>query len=325
MESEIRTIAVLPEFTVREMEKLRSAVGSTDSLLFLGSVEELCASPELNQVDIVFGEPDIALIRKMEKLRWVQMTWAGANKYTCERDFPSNVKLTCASGAFGVVISEYVISGILALYRNLYAYRVQMERGGWEWIEQDETLEGKRVLVVGTGNIGQETAKKLKCFGAYIVGISNTRKEQLPNFDELYTVECLDKQLDSADVIILSLPGTEKTKGMFNKERLKNVKKKAIIVNVGRGSVLDTDALTAQLQNGEIGGAVIDVVDPEPLPQTHPLRFMKHVILTPHISGVSWGTNTYTRNRILDIFCENLKLDSQGKELNHIIDWEKGY
>lgn len=318
-------VAILPHCTESEKGKLCSGLKNDIKLIFYESEEELIESKELDQINVVFGEPDINLISQMKQLKWIQMTWAGANKYTCEKDFPSNLKLTSASGAFGKVISEYVISGILALYRNLFFYKAQMKDGGWSWIEQEETLEGKRILIVGTGNIGQETARKLKSFDTYVIGISRTHKASLPNFDELYTIECIDDQLKDADVIVISLPGTEKTRGMFNQERLKIIKKSAIIVNVGRGFVLDTNALTEQLQNGEIGGAVLDVVDPEPLPQNHPLRFMNQVILTPHISGVSWGTNQYTRSRILDIFTENLKLYTQRRELKNIIDMEKGY
>ena len=102
------------------------------------------------------------------------MSFAGANKYTSVPNFPDSITITSASGAYGHVISEYIISGILALKKNLFLYRKQMRNGDWHRIEGDDTLEGKRVLILGTGNIGYETAKKLKCFGCYTVGISRT-------------------------------------------------------------------------------------------------------------------------------------------------------
>jgi len=131
--------------------------------------------------------------------------------------------------------------------------------------------------------------------------------------------------LQSADVVIIALPGTAETAGMFHTERIKKMKKDAIFVNVGRGFIVNTEDLTDALQKGLLKGAVLDVTEPEPLPENHPLRCMENVVLTPHISGISWGDNRFTRKRILDIFCENLKLDRDNKLKKNIIDFSKGY
>ena len=103
------------------------------------------------------------------------------------------------------------------------------------------------------------------------------------------------------------------------------MKENAILVNVGRGFIVDTDALTSALQKGLIKGAVLDVTEPEPLPLNHPLQYMKNVVLTPHISGISWGENMFTRKRILDIFCENLVRDKNNELKKNIIDFDTGY
>lgn len=126
-------------------------------------------------------------------------------------------------------------------------------------------------------------------------------------------------------MVIIALPGTAETEGMFNADRIKKMKTNAILVNVGRGVVVNTDELTNALQNGLIRGAVLDVTDPEPLPEKHPLRYMENVLLTPHISGISWGQNKFTRKRILDIFCENIKRDKNNKPKMNVIDFSKGY
>ena len=282
-------------------------------------------SEDYANIEIVFGEPELSTIHLIKNLRWIQMTWAGANKYTSAPDFPDNIILTSASGAYGCVISEYIVSGILALYKNLFPYRVQMKSGGWNLVEGDDTLEGKRVLILGTGNIGQETAKKLRYFGSYIVGICRTPGNKHLSFDEIYTIDSIDTQLQSADVVIITLPGTAETAGMFDAERIKKMSPNAILVNVGRGFVVNTDELTNALQKGLLRGAVIDVTDPEPLPKKHPLRYMENVILTPHISGIGWGENKFTRKRILDIFCENMKRDKNNEPKRNIIDFSKGY
>lgn len=321
----MRTIAITKKCLECEKELILSSVEKEDKVLFFDNEKELLKSADNANIEIVFGEPDISTIHLMKHLRWIQMTWAGANKYTSVPDFPDHIILTSASGAFGCVISEYIVSGILALYKNLFSYRAQMKSGGWNLIEGDDTLEGKRILILGTGNIGQETAKKLKCFGSYTVGICRKSNNwQLP-FDEIYTTESIDAQLPSADMVIIALPGTTETAGMFDAERIKKMKASAILVNVGRGFIVNTDELTNALQKGMIRGAVLDVTDPEPLPEKHPLRYMENVVLTPHISGISWGENKFNRKRILDIFCENIKRDKNNEPKKNMIDFSKGY
>jgi len=321
----MRVIAIIKKCLESEEKFIFSSLENDDKVLFFNNEEELLKSNDLENINIVFGEPELSTISFMKKLRWIQMTWAGANKYTSSTSVFDNITLTSASGAYGSVISEYVISGILALYRNLFLYREQIRNGSWSQLEGDDTLEGKRALVVGMGNIGQETAKKLKYFGVYIVGMCRTNNSKYTFCDELYTIESLDMQLQSADIVIIATPGTTETKGMFNSERIKKMKSSAIIVNVGRGVIVNTDILTNTLKNGKLRGAVLDVTDPEPLPENHPLRYMENVILTPHISGISWGENRFTRKRILDIFCGNLKNDSNSDTLKNVIDFNKGY
>lgn len=321
----MRVIAVIKKCLDDEKNMILSATDTNDKIMFFDNENELLNSDYYEKIDIIFGEPEIKTIKLMKNLRWIQMTWAGANKYTSIAKFPDNITVTSASGAYGFVISEYIISGILALYKNLFLYRLQIKSGDWDKIEGNETLEGKRVLILGTGDIGKETAKKLKCFGAYTVGICRTNKNTLSAFDEMYTFHSLDSQLQVADIVVVALPGTDETRSMINADRLKLMKSDSIIVNVGRGFIVDTDNLTKALQNGLIKGAVLDVTEPEPLPTTHPLRNMENVLLTPHISGISWGENKFTRKRILEIFCENIKRDKLNQSKKNIIDFNKGY
>ena len=321
----MRTIAITKPCVETERKQILSAVEAADKVRFFDSEKEMLESGERANIDVVLGEPDLSTIHAMKNLRWIQMTWAGANKYTSIPDFPAHITVTSASGAFGKIISEHILAGILSLYKNLRAYRGQLQQGAWQLLDTDETLEGKRALILGTGNIGCETAKRLKDFDAYTVGISRTQKKKSPYFDESYTAEQMDAQLRTADLVVIALPGTEKTRGMFCKERFQNMKPGALFINVGRGFVADTDALTEVLNSGHLRGAVLDVTDPEPLPPDHPLRHMENVILTPHVSGISWGTNRFTRKRIVDIFQENLQRDAQGISLCNIIDFKQGY
>ena len=321
----MRVIAIVKPCLENEKELVLSAIEKEDRVLFFDSEEELLRSGELENIEIILGEPDLSTVHAAKSLRWIQMTWAGANKYTSATDYPDDIVLTSASGAYGMVISEYIVSGLLALTKKLFLYREQMRRDGWSKLPEDDTLEGKRVLILGTGDIGCETAKKLKCFGAYTVGMCRTPGKQSAFFDEMYTVEQLDTQLKLADIVVIALPGTKETAGMFDADRIGRMKPGTILVNVGRGFIADTDAMTDALVKGQLKGAVLDVTDPEPLPEGHPLRTMENVVLTPHISGIGWGENLFTRKRILDIFCENLKRDRDGEPKKNVIDFRKGY
>ena len=321
----MRTIAILKECKDAEKAMLLSAAEKDDKVLFFSDDAALLQSGFADKIDVVFGEPDMKTIAAMPKLRWIQMTWAGANKYTSAPDYPRHISLTSASGAFGGVISEHITAGLLALYKNLRAYRAQLQQGFWQLLSGDDSLEGKRALILGTGDIGSNTAKKLQAFGAITVGICRTERKSLPYFDELYAIPSLDAELPKADLVILTLPGTTETRGLMSRERIEKLNRGAILVNVGRGFVVDTDALTDALVNGKLRGAVLDVTDPEPLPADHPLRNMENVILTPHVSGISWGENDLTRHKIIRIFAANLQKDAQNEPLAHQIDFARGY
>ncbi len=321
----MRTIAILKDCKDAEKAMILSASEKDDQVLFFSDDAALLERGYARQIDVIFGEPDMETLAALPNLRWIQMTWAGANKYTSRADFPANVKLTSASGAFGGVISEHIMAGILALYKNLRAYQHQLQQGDWELLSGDDSLEGKRALILGTGDIGSHTAKKLQAFGATTVGICRTRRETPAYFDECYLVSSLDEELPKADLVIIALPGTNETRGLMDKARIGKMNPGALLVNVGRGFVADTDALTEALETRKIRGAVLDVTDPEPLPANHPLRQMENVILTPHVSGISWGENDFTRQKIIRIFLDNLQKDAQNAPLSRQIDLENGY
>lgn len=322
----MRTIAILKECTKDEKAMILSACTSEDRVLFFDSEEAMLQSGHREDIEVIFGEPEVSAVNSLPALRWVQMSWAGANKYTSDPAYPAHVRLTSASGAFGGVISEHIIAGVLALYKNLRAYESQLKNGGWQLLSGDESLEGKRALVLGVGDIGSHTAKKLKAFGASTTGICRTERDRLPEgFDMCCTLSGLDEQLKTADLVISTLPGTPLTRRLLDRERIAKIQPNAIVVNVGRGFVIDTEALTQALQTGRLKGAVLDVTDPEPLPKEHPLRSMSNVILTPHVSGISWGENVCTRKKIIGIFADNIKKDAQNAPLSHLIDLTEGY
>lgn len=308
-----------------ERESLRRGLDAADELLFFEDYGELLKSSVRDKIEVLIGEPPMDVLRRLKGLRWLQMTWAGVDMYTGEADFPEAVQLTNASGVFGKVISEYILTGILVLYRKAFDYHVQMRQGGWQVISGERTLEGKTALILGAGDIGCETARKLKAFDVKVWGIRRVAREKPMYFDEMYTMDRLDELLTQADLVIAALPGTIFTKGLLTKKQLLRMKKDAVFVNVGRGTLLSTRDLLDVLAQGHLAGAVLDVTDAEPLPPEHPLRQSERVLLTPHVSGVSWGDIPETRAKIMDMCCENLRRYRNGERLKNLVDLRQGY
>ncbi len=318
----MKNIIVSVPCTTMQQERLRRAAGDHGCVQFTQDMNETEREESIKNAHIIIGEPDIVQIRQNHDLEWVQMTWAGTDKYTMKQEgegFPKHVQLTNASGAFGVIISEYVIGAILALYRNFPTYWNQQRAGIWQDAGAEESLYGKTVLLLGTGDIGSNLAKRLKGFGTTNIGVRRDVSKIPEGFDEVYGFESLDELLAKADIVACSLPSKPQTRGLFGEERLKRMKKNAVLVNVGRGSLIDTDALVHVLESGLLKGVVLDVTAPEPLPVQHPLWGCERVMLTPHISGKSIGHCPATQERIIDICCENIQRYFAGEELLHLI------
>ena len=277
----------------------------------------------------MIGEPEEEEILKAENLRWIQLTWAGVDKYTKMKAFPTGVTLTNASGAFGKIISEYVIGNIIALYRELPNYWKNKQKHLWVQNRSSETIYGKNILILGTGDIGRNIAHRMKAFETHVTGIKRTavpeHLQQMKEFDEVYDLTALDQQLQKADIVIGCLPGTPETKDLLNYERLYSMKKDAILVNVGRGSLIPTEDLIRVLEEGHLKGAVLDVFETEPLPETSPLWNMENVLITPHIAGPSFGGNAEVQDMIWNICMENMERYLNGKKLKNIVRLKDGY
>ena len=167
-------------------------------------------------------------------------------------------------------------------------------------------------------------AKRLRGFDCTVIGIRRTGG-MLPGFDEMHTLGELDDLLPRADVVAGCLPGTKETAGLLNESRLRRMKPSALLINCGRGSLIDTAALETALQEGRLGGCALDVTEPEPLPGESPLWNMENVILTPHISGASFGHVAETEDRIYALAAENLRRYLEGEPLLNRVDFAAGY
>ena len=235
---------------------------------------------------------------------------------------PENVLLANSSGAYGLAISEHMLGMLLMLTKKLYLYRDNQNEAVWHDEGNVTSIFGSRVLTVGLGDIGGEFAKRCKSLGAYNIGIRRTMRSCPEFMDEMHTLDELDSLLPSADVVALALPNSEASRHLMNEARLRSMKRGAILLNVGRGSAVDTDALVKVLNEGLIM-AGIDVTDPEPLPKEHPLWHCPGIIITPHISG--YYHLRHTQDTIIEIVACNIENYMNGRPIRNLVDRITGY
>ena len=270
------------------------------------------------------GHPE--LLPQMQGLKWCHTAYAGVGNLIKTGIFDSGeVVLTNSSGAYGRTISEHIIMVTLMLMRQMPEYNKIMSAHGWVQDYPIRSIEGSRICIIGTGDIGRNAAKRYRALGAESVTGFNRSGRAVDEFDEVYKLDEFDRVIDGAaiDVLLLCVPGTPDSKGILSAERISKLPGGTLVINVGRGSAIDQDALMEALNEGRIAGAALDVVMPEPLPTDHPLWTAKNCIITPHISG-DMGL-PYTVDKTVEYFCENLKRYTRGEELINIVDIEAGY
>ncbi|MBP3889266.1 MAG: hydroxyacid dehydrogenase [Cellulosilyticum sp.] len=249
-------------------------------------------------------------ISDFTNLKAVQLTSAGLDRFpVAEVDF-HNVKVANAKGVYSIPIAEWVVLKILELYKDSTSFIHNQKNKIWEKKRELLELNGQTACVVGAGSIGTEIAKRLQVFGVTTIGvdISSQPKEY---FDEMYLIEDLKKCINRCDVVILTVPLTETTYGMINKEMIGNMKDTAVVVNVARGEIINEEDLIEALRNKMIAGAILDVFEQEPLKEESPLWEMENVIVTPHNSFVS-SKNT---ERLYQLILGNLKAIKEDNEL----------
>lgn len=277
---------------------------------------------QLRDAEVILGNVPPAALKDAGKLKWLQLNNAGTEGF-CDGAVPEGVLLTNATGAYGLAISEHLIGMLFQIRKKLHLYAVNQMSCSWRNEGHVLPVEGTRVLVIGLGDIGRTFAQKMKALGCYVVGVKRRAGEKPDYVDELYTMEQLDALLGDADIIAMSLPGNASTYHVLNRERIGKLKETATVLNVGRGTAIDTEALTEALLQGRIGGAGLDVTDPEPLPPDHPLWKAPNAVITPHISGRF--SLPETLERIVEICARNLRHYQKGEELENIVDFETGY
>lgn len=297
------------------------------------------AAGKVSDAEVIYCN-STALFREMPGLRWCHSMSAGVGHFLTSGAFESgDIILTNSSGSYGLVISEYVIMVTLMLMRRIPEYEEVIDRREWIQNLPVRSVAGSSIAIIGTGDIGSNTALRYKALGAErVIGFSRsgrkpagTGKDSLiPGieeacFDEVYRIDQFEEVMrrEEFDVLVLCVPGTPESEGLLSRERIALLSEKTFVINVGRGTVIDQDTLIDALNEGRIAGAAVDVVYPEPLPKDHPLWTAKNCIVTPHISG-DMGL-PYTVDLTVDIFCDNLRRLIRGEELTHVVNVLAGY
>jgi len=240
-------------------------------------------------------------IEKFTNLKFIQLTSAGYDRVPMDYIGKNGIEIHNAAGVYSIPMAEFALSGVLQLYKKSGFFRENQSQHEWNKCRDLIELYGKRVCIVGCGNVGTECARRFKAFGCEVTGVDLILRE-CSDYEKIVSVDKLKDSILEADVVVLTLPLTNETKHLFDKANLELLKEGSIIINIARGAVIDTAALIEVLKNSKVT-AVLDVFEEEPISKDSPLWDMENVIITPHNSFV--GDNN--SGRLWEVIVKNLK------------------
>ena len=227
-------------------------------------------------------------IEKFTNLKYIQLTSAGFDRVDMNYVKAHNIEIHNARGVYSIPMAEFAVAGVLQLYKQSRCFYENQKAHRWEKHRGLLELWGKTVTIVGCGSVGAECAKRFKAFGCRVIGVNRTVREDV-DFETILPLDQLDEILPKTDVLILTVALTPETTHLMDRRRLDMLPGTAVVVNIARGAVLDENTIRKMLLNGELYGAVLDVFENEPLPESDPLWDAPNVIATPHNSFVGEG------------------------------------
>ena len=279
----------------------------------------------MKEAHILIGEPRNEDFQHCRHLELMQSPSSGVNYYVQGGVFPKNATLCCMTGGYGNILAEHLLGMVLALCRRLPEYRDQQHRHQWQLLRYDKPLENATLLILGAGDIGTTLARWMRPMVGRILGVRRVAREFPDCYDEMLTLAELDAHLGEADIIVCALPHTPETVHLLNENRLWRMKKDAVLVNGGRGSLIDPDALCRLLDEGHFWGVGLEVTEPEPLPPDSPLWDQPRVLITPHAAGNSFAPGSPLERKIWDFIIQNVSDFLHGKEPKNQVDFSTGY
>ncbi len=295
---------------------LRRALGGEAPIAAASSAAE--AASRYEGQPVLLGRPDMLapLLATRPPVAWVQSTWAGVRPLA-ELDF-RGYRLTGVKDVFGPQMAAYVFAHVLAREIRLDDERWESERTGYWDDAPSGALDGKVMGIMGTGSIGRHVARVAAGFGLRVIGF-NTRGEDLSGFERVHTRAALDGFLAGSDYVVGILPDVLGTTDLLDAAAFARMKSAALLINVGRGNLIDESALADALAAGAIAGAVLDVLRVEPLPSDSPLWTAPNLTITGHVAAVSRPAD------IVRVFAANYRRFVEGGELEYVIDPGRGY
>lgn len=320
--------------------RLAKIAAAATPMTVVNATSDEQALREIADADALFGYVTPALLKAATKLRWVQAPTASMEKFLFPELVASPVLVTNMRGIFSDVIADHVFGFILCFAKNFHTYLRQQTQGIWHMLGRETnelpgyggpgevhpsdraalTLADCTLGVIGLGGIGAEVARRGLAFGMRVLGV-DPRIPEAPPGVWLRRPEQLNEVLAECDFVVIASPHTPATHKLFNRERIRKMKRSAFLINVGRGVIVDLADLTAALQAGELAGAGLDVFETEPLPAGHPLWKMANVIITPHSAAAS----PRVAERHLATLLDNVRRFVRGEALRNVVDKQQWF
>ena len=328
-------ILVTIDLPLELQEKIHSAAGQNRVVYQLCRTAEDYGAFADQDFEILLSRYALPDRRVLPDLKWIQTFGAGVDHLTSHPLTRSGILFTTASGIHASCVSELVFAFILHFQRSLSKIQLYKSLRKWpapaelfDFFEHPE-LDGQSLIVVGLGAIGRRVARLGKAFGMRVQAIKRF-PESTPalrfgkneyEVDEVHDLNALQEIVPQADYLVLCLPLTPDTRGLISREILDGMKSSAILINVGRGALVDEKALVESLRRGGLAGAALDVFALEPLSPDHPFYELENLIVSPHVGG---ATRRYD-SLVVDVFVENLGRYLNGQPLLNQVDWTAGY
>ena len=319
----------LPPNSQHNIDFMTRLQDSVPEATLVAPSDEDAAVKELADADAAFGTMNPRLVAAASKLKWLQAPAAAPPAgYYFDELIKHPVQVTNFREIYNDHISVHIVAMMLSFVKHLNVYRDHQRDRNWNKLLGDHYnnifLPDATVLIVGVGGIGTETAKLCKALGTTIVGVD--ARWEAPgakeHVDEMRDPSDLDDVLPEADFVVLTIPHTPQTEGLFDSSKFALMKNTAIFINIGRGMTTKLDDLNAALRNGEIGGAGLDVYEIEPLPADHPLWDAPNTILTPHIAA---DEGRYLGERRYEVVSDNMRRFAAGEPLRNLVDKENWF
>lgn len=284
------------------------------------SLDTLLAQAEVIWGVVLFPEN---LLSRTPKLKWLQLGGTGIDPYKPMGIFNGQITVTNSRGTQAIPIAEYVLYYMFILAKNARRLMDNQRNKRWDPFLSQE-LRDKTVGIIGLGAIGTEIARLTKGIGMRVIATrrsATTKESGVFDIDEIYPTSCLHEMLSESDYVVVAVPLTPETQSVIGEKELRLMKPTAYLINIGRGETLDQSAVTRAIKEGWIAGAGLDVFEVEPLPSDSELWELPNAIISAHASGASDRRS----ERVINMFCDNLKRYLAGEKLLNVIDIKRGY